>query len=171
MLTKKIVLFGLTLGLWVAACSPLAVPAADPDAPKAAPDTEAPAAAPSPVSEGDAANAAVDAYAPQAGDAALTRGPAFVDEQTLVVRESAPPQYSLELVGSLPSPCHQLRVAVGQPQADGTLKIEVYTVVDPNQMCAQVLKDFKASVPLSPPPAGQTYTVLVNDAPAGELKP
>lgn len=167
MLTKKILLFGLTLGLWVAACSPLAVPAADPETPKAAPITEAPAAAPSPVSEGDAANAA----APQAGDAALTRGPAFVDEQTLVVRESAPPQYSLELVGSLPSPCHQLRVAVGQPQADGTLKIEVYTVVDPNQMCAQVLKDFKASVPLSPPPAGLTYTVLVNDAPAGELKP
>lgn len=151
----------LLAALMLAACQPLALPSEPAVLPSATPD----AGQGKPLNPTDGAPAAdpnLPSYAPQAGDAALERGPAFVDEVELLSAESFPPQISILIRGSLPTPCNQLRVTVGQPDAQNKLAVEVYSVVDGGRMCQQVLKAFEVSVPLGPMPASGHYTVTVN---------
>lgn len=110
-------------------------------------------------------------YAPRGSDKNLTRGEAFVEESGVLTLESFPPQFRLSLIGTLPTPCHQLRVALAPPDAQDQIVVEVYTVVDPDLMCMQVLAPFSATVPLEGYAVGPTYQVLVNGAPVGEFTP
>lgn len=106
--------------------------------------------------------------APQPGDTKFTRGKAFVEESSLVIRESMPPQVSMRLVGNLPTPCHKLRVQVDEPDANGRIVLTIYSVFKEDMMCAQVLKPFDVSVPLNDYPAG-SYTVLIDRTKVGEF--
>jgi len=101
------------------------------------------------------------AYQPQPGDIDLQRGEAFVDSASLVFMESYPIQIMLELKGSLPTPCNQLRVVVNPPNEQNQVHVEVYSVIDPTHMCAQVLEPFSANMNLGSYPTG-SYTVWVN---------
>lgn len=96
---------------------------------------------------------------PQPGDAHLREGPAFVEQATLTEREG---ELVLRLRGALPTPCHELRVAIAPPDAHNQVKVRVYSVVDPNRMCVQVLAPFEQEVSLHLAASGG-YTVLVND--------
>jgi hypothetical protein len=112
-------------------------------------------------------------WEPHPDDAALTRGEAFLDAAELLILESFPLQIRLRLAGALPTPCHALRVAVAPPDANNVIAVEVYTVVDPEMICAQVLTEFDDSIPLGSFPTAEhpsgTYKVLVNGEPAGEF--
>jgi hypothetical protein len=108
-------------------------------------------------------------FAPQPSDAKLVTGNAFIDSAEVIVAESFPPQYTLHLQGSLPTPCHQLRVRVSPPSASKQVAVEVYSVVDGNKVCAQVLQDFEARVPLGSFTGGP-YQLLVNGEQVAELK-
>jgi hypothetical protein len=82
--------------------------------------------------------------------------------------ESFPIQVAMILRGSLPTPCHNLRVAITSPDTDNNVNLVAYSVADPNEICAQVLQSFDASIPLgSFPPAH--YTVSVNGERVGEF--
>lgn len=107
-------------------------------------------------------------YAPAPGDAQLQRANAFVDSAQIVVAESFPPQFFLRLAGSLPTPCHALRVAVSPPAAN-RVDVDVYSLTDPDAVCAQVLEPFDASIRLGTFPAGK-YEVWVNGQPMGEIE-
>ncbi len=109
-----------------------------------------------------------DPYEPQPGDVNLMRGNVFIQEMGLVIRESFPPQIALTLSGELPTPCHQLRVRVGEPGADNRIDVEAYTVVNPDLACIQVIEPFTASIDLGTFPSGH-YSVWVNDELAGEF--
>ncbi|HSL43637.1 MAG TPA: hypothetical protein VK897_09410 [Anaerolineales bacterium] len=109
-----------------------------------------------------------DPFAPQPGDAPLTRGEAFLNEASLLIRESYPPQIALSLSGDLPTPCHELRVAVGAPDQENKIMVDVYSVVDPNTVCTQVIEPFEAQIELGTFPTGH-YTVWVNGELAGEF--
>jgi hypothetical protein len=111
------------------------------------------------------------AYAPQPGDSGLLRGEAFVDASSVLILESFPPQFKLSLAGSVPTPCHQLRVALAAPDAQHRILVEVYTVVDPDLMCTQVLAPFSATIALEGYAVGPTYRVVVNGAEVGEFTP
>ena len=117
--------------------------------------------------------AATPPWAPQPGDAALNRGEVFLDGAEVILLESFPMQARLRLVGSRPTPCHALRVVVSPPDADNAIAVEVYTVVDPSQICTQVLEPFEETIPLGSFPTAEhpsgTYTVLVNGELAGEF--
>ncbi len=107
--------------------------------------------------------------APQAGDERLARGPVFIDGQELLIAESYPVQVSLVLTGSLPTPCHQLRVvAPTQANTRNELRLEVYSLADPDKMCSQVLVPFEVKVPLGSH-AGGTFSVWVNEDQIGEF--
>lgn len=110
------------------------------------------------------------AYLPQAADASLTAGNAYPDLQSseLLVLESYPVQINLVLRGELPTPCHQLRVQLPPPDAQNRIEVQVYSVVDPDQMCIQVLEPFEATVSLSSFSNG-TYLVFVNGEYLGEF--
>jgi hypothetical protein len=155
--------------LLLAACGPQADPATPTPAP-GSPATAAPTASPDePLSSTPGGPGEAPPYAPAAGDARLDRSTAFVDAADIIVAESFPPQYFISLRGSLPTPCHALRVAVAPPAAGNRIDLDVYSVADPNVMCAQVLEPFEVSVRLGTYPAG-TYAVWVNGQPLGEFR-
>ncbi|MCS6910752.1 MAG: hypothetical protein NZM11_09330 [Anaerolineales bacterium] len=168
---RKTLTFLLPTAALLAACAPATLPAdsgvkdiptAPPDEAVSRPDA---GASPQPVAEPD------DPSAPRPSDAALSRGQAFVDSYEVLTLETFPPQYRIRVKGTLPTPCHQLRMAVSPPDAAGNIEVEVYSVVDPNVTCAQVLQDFEHSVSLGNLPPGREYVVLVNDQPAGTILP
>jgi hypothetical protein len=107
-------------------------------------------------------------FAPQPGDADLTRGNVYINEASLIIRESFPPQVSLTLAGDLPTPCNQLRAEISPPEPENKIRVDVYSVIDPNRICVQVLEPFEESIDLGTFPTGH-YTVWVNGEMAGEF--
>jgi hypothetical protein len=88
-------------------------------------------------------------------------GEAFVNESQIIVQENAPHQHLLRLSGALPTPCHQLRVLLPEPDELARIWVEVYSLSDPAEICIQVLEPFEASIPLGEFSPGE-YEVLVN---------
>jgi hypothetical protein len=107
-------------------------------------------------------------FAPEPGDADLTRGNVYINEASLVIRESYPPQISLALSGELPTPCNQLRAEISPPNQENKIFVDVYSVIDPNKVCVQVLEPFEEYIDLGTFPAGH-YSVWVNGEMAGEF--
>lgn len=105
---------------------------------------------------------------PRHGDDALLRGNVYLDSTDLLTMESYPLQYSLALTGSLPTPCHQLRVSVAPPDADDRILVEVYSLTATDSMCAEVLQPFTQTIPLGSFPAGH-YTLWVNSEQVAEF--
>lgn len=109
-------------------------------------------------------------YEPQPGDDKLKRDQVFLDVEnsSVVVRESMPPQVSVILNGNLSDPCHQLRVLVSPPNAQREINLDVYSVFDPSLMCITVLKPFSATIALGTFTGGH-FTVFVNGQLIGEF--
>lgn len=107
-------------------------------------------------------------FAPAPGDANLTPGNVFIQEVSLLIRESFPPQIALALKGELPTPCNQLRVQINPPDASNKISVEVYSVINPDMMCTQVIKPFEENVNLGTFPTGH-YSVYVNEELVGEF--
>ena len=107
-------------------------------------------------------------YVPKPEDVNLSRGNVFIEEQGLLIRESYPPQIALGISGNLPNPCHELRAVMSKPDAENKINVEVYTVVDPNMMCTEVLKPFSETIELGTFPSGH-YSVWVNGEKVGEF--
>jgi hypothetical protein len=107
-------------------------------------------------------------YVPQAGDALLTRDNVYLDEFNILILESYPVQFNLQLKGNLPTPCHQLRVSIADPDSKNRIYVDVYSVSDPNEICVQMLEPVDASIPLGSFPTGH-YTVWVNGEQVGEF--
>lgn len=100
-------------------------------------------------------------YAPRPGDDQLLRGEVYLDSADLLTMESYPLQFALVLKGNLPTPCHEIRVVYNEPDADNKINLEVYSVADPDAVCAQMLRPFEQNVSLGSFPSGH-YTVWVN---------
>jgi hypothetical protein len=148
----------LVLSIFLAACAPSATATPVPDSTST-----------SPIATGiPAGELPAMPYAPQPNDANLSRENIFIEELGLLIRESYPPQVSLSISGNLPTPCHQLRAEVNAPDAENKINVNVYTVVDPNMLCTQVLKPFQENIGLETYPPGH-YTVWANGELAGEF--
>jgi hypothetical protein len=112
----------------------------------------------------------VSGYEPQPGDEKLKRDNVTLDLTTsqLVVTVTEPPQAKTVLVGSMPDPCHSLRVVVTPADANNTINLEVYSLVDPTTACITVIEPFTASIPLGSFSTGR-YTVMVNGEKLGQF--
>jgi hypothetical protein len=110
----------------------------------------------------------VNQFAPRPGDGKLVRGNAFINEASLVIRESYPPQIALSIAGDLPTPCHQLRAEIAQSDAESKIMIDIYSMVNPDTMCTQVVKPFQEQIDLGTFPSGH-YSVWVNGELVGEF--
>lgn len=148
---QKIFYTFLTLSMILAACAPANTPPGD-----------------LPVSSETPASGEAPAYAPQPGDERLLRGEVYLDSHDLLILESFPPQYVLTLAGSLPTPCHQLRAVILTNQAAGRVDVELYSLVDPDVMCIQVLEPFELNLPLGSFETG-TYQVYINNENVAEI--
>jgi hypothetical protein len=91
-----------------------------------------------------------------------------IREASLVIRESYPPQVSLSISGELPTPCNQLRVKIDAPNQENKIIVEVYSLVNPDKACIQVIEPFQEYIDLGTFPIGH-YSVWVNSEMAGEF--
>ncbi len=107
-------------------------------------------------------------YAPQAADYLLEKANVFLNTTDLLIQESAPPQIALSVAGALPTPCHQLRVAVPAPTAEGKIFVEIYSLYQSGQACVQVLKDFHEVIRLGTYPPGY-YQLYINGQYIGDF--
>ncbi|MBN1148724.1 MAG: hypothetical protein JXA78_15800 [Anaerolineales bacterium] len=107
-------------------------------------------------------------WIPAPGDQLLERGNVYIDEKQVLVLESFPPQFRLIVRGSLPTPCHQLRVHIPEPDQAKRIHIEVYSLTKPGEMCIQVLEPFEVQIPLEGLPSGR-FTVWVNGEQVSEI--
>ena len=147
---KRFLISLFTLAL-LAACAPT---------PTQSPDT--------PVDSDTPPNGLPPAYAPRPGDDRLLRGEAFIASVDLLTMESYPLQFALALKGNLPTPCHEIRVVVSEPDAQNRIDLDVYSVVNPDTICAQMLQPFEQNIPLGSFPSGH-YTIWVNGKQVAEL--
>jgi hypothetical protein len=106
----------------------------------------------------------IPSFTPVPTDSNLVRGNVFLDSTELLTLESFPLQFMLALKGSLPTPCNQLRVDISPPDPENKIVVDVYSVVEADAICAQVVEPFEENFPLGSFPAGH-YTLWVN----GEL--
>jgi len=105
---------------------------------------------------------------PPPGSQGMMRGHAFPDAMALNVEPGTPAKVSLRLKGDLPTPCHILQVDMAAPDSENRIQIEVYSLVDPNKMCAQVLVPFEQELVLGSFSGGK-YSVWVNGQQVGEF--
>ena len=91
-----------------------------------------------------------------------------IDRSDLLIMESYPIQIALVLQGSLPTPCHQLRVIAKPPDEQNRIQVDVYSVVDPAMVCVQVIELFEVNIGLGSFPTGH-YSVWVNEDLVGEF--
>lgn len=153
----------LFIAVWcMASCASVQEPVSEPGT--LPPDT----AVTNPPQDGTPVEPETNPYAPQPGDSNLIRANVFVQQMDLLIRESYPPQISLVLNGELPTPCHQLRAQVNTPDTDNRINVDVYSVVNPDLVCIQVVEPFEAGIDLGTFPSGH-YSVWVNGELAGEF--
>jgi hypothetical protein len=88
----------------------------------------------------------------------------------IITLESSPHQFSLSIRGALPTPCHQLRVAVSQSNDRSRIDFEVYSVFEPHEICIQVLGPFAEEIPIGVVIRGESL-ISVNGNHIGEIKP
>jgi inhibitor of cysteine peptidase len=107
-------------------------------------------------------------FLPSPADGSLIRGVAYLNSVDLLTLESFPLQFMLVLKGELPTPCHQLRIAVNPPDTTNKIVVDVYSISNPDAMCIQVLEPFEVNYPLGSFPPG-SYSLWVNGEMAAEF--
>jgi hypothetical protein len=97
------------------------------------------------------------------------RGPVFIENQQVLILESIPVQFRLQLSGMLPTPCHSLGWEMGEPDEEGVIDIQVFSLADSDLNCIQVLEPFETSLDLGSLPSGE-YVVRVNGEVVGGIE-
>lgn len=110
------------------------------------------------------------ATTPVQGEEALKRAEVEIDSLAILVSDGFPPKYQLEVKGSLPTPCHDLRTVVEMAAIQSEIRVQVFSVYDPYTVCAQVMKPFDAALPLGSYVRG-SYPVIVNGTEVGKITP
>jgi len=135
--------------------------------PQPGPSTQAPD---SPVSNEDqpTGGASPSPLDPIPGEDKMARGEATISESSVLLLESYPAQVMLSLKGTLSTPCHHLRAKVSRPDEQNRIQVEVYSLYNPDEICIQMLQEFKSSISLGSYPNG-SYTVWLNGKQVGEF--
>jgi hypothetical protein len=107
-------------------------------------------------------------YSPKPEDAALIRSEAYIDSHELLILESFPLQFTLNMKGNLPTPCNTLRVFVNPPDTENKIYVDVYSVINPDKVCVQVLSPFEVNVSLGSFATGK-YILFVNGVQVAEF--
>lgn len=98
----------------------------------------------------------------------MVRGNVFIDNLELLILESFPIQAALQIQGSLPTPCHNLRADVDWSESESRVDVDLYSLADSDAICVQVLEPFDTNISLGSFPEGE-YTVWVNGEQVGEF--
>ena len=89
------------------------------------------------------------------------RFPVYIDGVEILLLESWPVQVQALVRGNLPTPCSRLAWVVDGPDAGGRITLTVYSTVDMDAVCTQVLQPFEQSIPVGSLTSGD-YVLVVN---------
>lgn len=109
-------------------------------------------------------------WEPTSGDNDLVRGEVFLDKTDIVILESDIPKFVLRISGALPTPCHNIRVVVSEADDRNNIRVDVFSLTAPDEICIQVLEPFETMIPLGIYTSGE-FQVVVNGKEIGEIKP
>jgi hypothetical protein len=113
--------------------------------------------------------AADNPYAPGPEDIKMQTGGVVLTSLDLAEQiENSPVRVKLNLSGSLPRVCDELRVEISSPNEQYQVFVNVYSLLDPNVKCENVFQQFEAAVLLGVYSAGR-YTVWVNNELVGDF--
>ena len=109
-------------------------------------------------------------YVPQAGDGDLVAGDITVDSSSIFIAESQPPQLIINFSYFQPTPCHQLRVEVSEPDDKNQINLKAYAVAEKDTPCAltALAIPLPASLSIGNLPDGH-YIVFLNGNQIGEF--
>ena len=96
------------------------------------------------------------------GDASLNKGKVFIDKVEIVADPANPVSgIVVSITGSLPTPCHLLRVKTKSSITDHLISMDVYSLINPTSICIQSLAPFTLKYSLNNLPNGK-YSLLLN---------
>lgn len=72
--------------------------------------------------------------------------PVTIDSAQVVELDGSRSGYGLRITGTMPTPCHELRVEFSDPDEKNQIDVLVYAVSDPGQVCIQVLESFDVTI-------------------------
>ncbi len=98
----------------------------------------------------------------------LVEGEVFIRSTELLVMESYPLQVALIVKGELPTPCHRLKAEVKDPDELNRIQVSLVSLVDPTEICIQMLQAFEERISLGSYPDG-SYTVYLNGKEVGKF--
>ena len=101
---------------------------------------------------------------------AVRKDVAYVDFDStqIIVKESYPMQVDLIVYGDLPTPCHELKWEISDPDENKAIHIAVYSQIYIDENCAEMLESFKQRISLGEF-ADTGYTIWINDYKVGEF--
>ena len=108
------------------------------------------------------------AYLPLSSDGRLTKAKVMIDSAGLIFTTGDPVQVELIFRGYLPTPCHELRIHIPEPDEEGNIMIETYSLTEPDILCEQVLRAFHETIILGTYPRG-SYLVWINGGVVGNF--
>jgi hypothetical protein len=112
-------------------------------------------------------NLGASAPTPSSGEG--VEGLVYVDRADILMLESFPVQVELVVEGNKPTPCHELRWEVSDPDATGRIDVKLSSTIPPDVMCVQVLEAFEAHIPLGSFETG-SFSVWLNGERVGEFE-
>lgn len=93
----------------------------------------------------------------------------YFDSRDLLIAESYPVQIFLHITGNLPTPCHEFRSQVAEPDEQNRIYVTAWSESDPGAVCVQMLEPFDENLPIPMEGAEGTYTVYLNGELVGEF--
>jgi hypothetical protein len=75
-------------------------------------------------------------------------GNVAIDSTEILVMESYPMQVAMNVRGKLPTPCHELRWEVSEPNEENEIHVRIYSWVPAGTVCTHVLEPFEARIRL-----------------------
>lgn len=99
----------------------------------------------------------------------MQQGPVYVDQVELVMLESFPVQVRLILHGSLPNPCSKFGWQVKEPDAEGRIQVQAYSLQETDLACIQVLQPMQETIPLGAFTTG-SFSVWLNGEQVAEFE-
>lgn len=108
-------------------------------------------------------------YPPQTEDLGRERNEVILTSLNLFERSDlTPSRVGLDILGSMPGTCDELRVNINPPDASFQIFIEIYSIADQKLKCENVFQQVEAKILLGIYSAGR-YTIWVNDKYVGDF--
>ncbi len=106
-------------------------------------------------------------YAPKPEDASLIQAGIILTSLDLSETSQAG-RTKLNILGSMPSVCNELRIKVNPPNQAYEIRIEMYSIANPGVNCDNVFQQFETSILLGEYSAG-VYSIWVNSSFVGDI--